>query len=206
VAALALHERYLFSFIGQQSGRGLQIESVFASPLLWAMRAGVPGLHIYYDTKIYTFQIAGPGASVLAVIANWALPIAVTATILIGVYATLRKVEPVYVTALLALALTVGFCVFDKVGSPQYQAWFPVPVMLGLMIAGRRFRVPAVLVMISLFLTQLIYPWFYNGLTSGHLAMIAAVSARNGLDVVIFGWAVVALARATARHRRPAKG
>jgi len=201
-----LHARYLFSFVGQQSGRGLQIESVFASPLLWAMRAGVPGLHIYYDTKIYTFQIAGPGASVLAAAANWALPIAVIGTVLLGAYATLRKGEPVYVTVLLALALTVGFCVFDKVGSPQYQSWFPVPVMLGLMVAGRRFRVPAVLVMISLFLTQLIYPWFYDGLTGGKLAMIAAVTVRNGLDLAIFCWAVVALVRAAGRRGRPVKG
>lgn len=199
ISLWVLHARFLFSFVGQQSGRGLQIESTFATPLLWAVWAGVPGLRIYYDTRIYTFQVAGPGASALAAAANWVLPVAVVVTVLIGVRAVLRKADPRYVTALLGLALTVGFCVFDKVGSPQYQAWFPVPVMLGLMVAGRRFRTPAILVMCSLALTQLIYPWFYEGLTGGTLVMIAIVTVRNALDLVVFGWALVALWRASSR-------
>lgn len=196
VALWRAHAHFLFSFVGEQSGRGLQIESVFATPLMWATWARVPGLRVYYDTKIYTFQVAGPGASVLAAAADWAMPIAVVVALVVGVRAVWRKAEPRYVTAALGLALTVGFCAFDKVGSPQYQSWFAVPVMMGLLVAAGRFRLPAVLVLVSLALTQLLYPWTYMGLTGVHFASIALVTVRNGVDLVVFGWALVALWRA----------
>lgn len=198
----ALGARYLFSFVGQQSGRGLQVESPFATPLLWAAWARIPGIAVYYDTGIYTFQVSGPGASALARIADWSMPIAVVVAVLIGLIATLRKAEPRYATALLALALTVGFCAFDKVGSPQYHAWFAVPVMLGLMVAGRRFALPAALVLASTVLTQLIYPWFYNELLALHPVMLVVITARNALELVVFAWALVALWRAPSTKGR----
>jgi hypothetical protein len=196
LAVVAFGARYAFSFVGQQSGRGLQVESPFATPLLWAAWARMPGLRVYYDTGIYTFQVSGPGASALAHAADWAMPLAVLAAVLIGLRATLRKAEPRQATALLALALTVGFCAFDKVGSPQYHAWFAVPVMLGLMASGRRFALPAWLVLASTLLTQLIYPWFYDALLALHPLMLVAISARNALELTIFAWALAALWRA----------
>ena len=202
VAWFALGARYLFSFVGQQSGRGLQIESPFATPLLWAAWAKIPGIRVYYDTGIYTFQVAGPGSATLARIADWGMPVAVAAAVLIGLVAALRKAEPRYTTALLALALTVGFCAFDKVGSPQYHAWFAVPVMLGLMVAGRRFALPAALVLASTVLTQLIYPWFYDELLALHPLMLVVLTVRNALELVVFAWALVALWRAPSTKGR----
>jgi hypothetical protein len=199
VAFFVLGARYVFSFVGQQSGRGLQVESPFATPLLWAAWARMPGLRVYYDTGIYTFQVAGPGASALARAADWAMPLAVLAAILLGLRAALRKAEPRQATALLALALTVGFCAFDKVGSPQYHAWFAVPVMLGLMVAGRRFALPAWLVLASTVLTQLIYPWFYDALLALKPVMLGVITARNALELVLFAWALVALWRLGTR-------
>jgi hypothetical protein len=202
VALFALGSRELFSFVGEQSGRGLQIESPFATPLLWAAWARMPGLHVYYDTGIYTFQIAGPGASVFAAIADWAMPLAVLAAVALGARAALAKAEPRLTTALLALAVTVGFCAFDKVGSPQYQSWFAVPVMMGLMASARRFRMPAVLVLASMVLTQFVYPWFYDGLTGLHTAVLVLISARNAIELIVFGWALAALWRAGSRNGR----
>jgi hypothetical protein len=198
----ALGARDVFSFVGQQSGRGLQIESPFATPLLWAAWAHVPGLRVYYDTAIYTFQVAGPGALALARAADWAMPLAVIAAVLIGLRAALRRAEPRQATAWLALALTVGFCAFDKVGSPQYHAWFAVPVMLGLMASGRRFAAPALLVLASTVLTQLIYPWFYDALLALHPAMLVVITARNALELAIYGWALVALWRLGSERSR----
>ncbi|GAA4176139.1 glycosyltransferase 87 family protein [Gryllotalpicola koreensis] len=196
LAWFALGARYLFSFVGQQSGRGLQVESPFATPLLWAAWARIPGVKVYYDTGIYTFQVSGPGASALTHAADWAMPIAVAGAVLVGLVAVLRNAEPRYATAALALALTVGFCAFDKVGSPQYHAWFAVPVMLGLMVSARRFALPAWLVLASTVLTQLIYPWFYDALLALHPVMLAVLTARNALELIVFAWALVALWRA----------
>jgi hypothetical protein len=199
IALFVLRARYLFSFVGQQSGRGLQIESPFATPLLWAAWARIPGVKVYYDTGIYTFQVSGPGASAFAHAADWAMPIAVGLAVLLGLIAVLRKAEPRYTTAALALALTVGFCAFDKVGSPQYHAWFAVPVMLGLMVSARRFALPAWLVLASTVLTQLIYPWFYDALLALKPLMLAVLTARNALELVVFAWALIALWRAPSR-------
>ncbi|GAA4186533.1 hypothetical protein GCM10022288_10300 [Gryllotalpicola kribbensis] len=195
IAWFALDARAVFSFVGQQSGRGLQVESPFATPLLWAAWARIPHLSVYYDTVIYTFQVSGPGAAALARIADWSMPIAVALAVLLGLRAVLARAEPRATTAWLALAITVGFCAFDKVGSPQYHAWFAVPVMLGLMVSGRRFALPAWLVLASTVLTQLIYPWFYDAMLALNPAMLAVLTARNALELAVFAWALVALWR-----------
>jgi hypothetical protein len=130
------------------------------------------------------------------------MPLAVVAAVLIGLRSALRRAEPRQATAWLALALTVGFCAFDKVGSPQYHAWFAVPVMLGLMASGRRFTAPALLVLASTVLTQLIYPWFYDALLALHPAMLVVITARNALELAIFGWALVALWRLGSESSR----
>jgi len=199
IAWWVLGARELFSFVGQQSGRGLQVESPFATPLLWAAWARMPGLKVYYDTVLSTFQVSGPGAAALAHAADVAMPVAVVVAVLVGLRAALRRAEPRQATALLALALTVGFCAFDKVGSPQYHAWFAVPVMLGLMVAGRRFALPAALVLASTVLTQLIYPWFYDALLALHPAMLVVITVRNALELALFGWALAALWRLGSR-------
>jgi hypothetical protein len=206
LAGWAVHARFVLSFIGQQSGRGLQIESPFATPLLWQAAAGAHGVRIYYDTTIYTFQVAAPEAAAFARAADWAMPLAVAAAVLIGLRAALRRAEPRLATALLGLALTVAFCAFDKVGSPQYHAWFAVPVMLGLMAAPRRFRTPALLVLASTALTQVIYPWQYDALTGARAWMVALITVRNALELVLFAWALVALWKAGGRGAGRARG
>ena len=123
------------------------------------------------------------------------MPLAVLAAVLIGLRAAMAKAEPRHATALLALALTVGFCAFDKVGSPQYHAWFAVPVMLGLMVSARWFTVPALLALASTVLTQLIYPWFYDAVLALNPLMLAVLTARNALELALYGWALVALWR-----------
>ncbi|WP_022881623.1 glycosyltransferase 87 family protein [Gryllotalpicola ginsengisoli] len=190
----------VFSFIGQQAGRGLQIESPFATSLLWAVRAGVPHARIYYDTGIYTYQVEGPGAAVLAKAADWGMGLAVAATALLGLRAALRKAEPRLAAALLALGFTAAFCAFDKVGSPQYQSWFAVPVMMGLLVAARRFRAPAVMVLVMTALSQVIYPWNYGALTGAHTWMLLVIGVRNLLEIALFAWALVALWKAGSRR------
>ncbi|GAA4165338.1 hypothetical protein GCM10022286_28350 [Gryllotalpicola daejeonensis] len=205
ISWFALGARFLLSFVGQQSGRGLQVESPFATPLLWAAWARIPHLAVYYDTSIYTFQVSGPGSETLARIADWSMPLAVLAAMLLGLRAALRRAEPRFATAALALALTVGFCAFDKVGSPQYHAWFAVPVMLGVMVSARRFALPAWLVLASTVLTQLIYPWLYDAMLALNPVMLAVLTVRNALELAVFAWALVALWRAGSTgstHRR----
>ena len=59
--------RYLFGFISDQTGRGLQIEAPVSAVYLWFSALDVFGSQVYYSSDLLTFQVTGP--SVDAVIA-----------------------------------------------------------------------------------------------------------------------------------------
>ncbi|MBK5238084.1 MAG: DUF2029 domain-containing protein, partial [Actinomycetales bacterium] len=56
----------VLSFLTQQTGRGLQIESPASNFFVWMAAARVPGFAVYYDQALLTFQVRGAGADVVA--------------------------------------------------------------------------------------------------------------------------------------------
>lgn len=56
----------ILSFLTQQTGRGLQIESPASNFFVWMSAARVPGFAVYYDQALLTFQVRGPGTDVVA--------------------------------------------------------------------------------------------------------------------------------------------
>ncbi|GAB3804458.1 glycosyltransferase family 87 protein [Humibacter antri] len=201
----------LFGFVTQQTGRGLQIEAPISAPWLWAAALHAPGIIVYYDQQLLTFQLTGSRWITAASAAMTpALAIAVIVVTLIGVRAVVRKAPSALVLPQLSLAIVTALIAFNKVGSPQYIDWLAVPVILGILTAGRRFRTPAVLVGVTAALTQLFYPYLYLQVLYLNAWMIAAVTARNVMLFVLLGWAVVALwctgsARTMAARRQPAQ-
>lgn len=194
----------VFSFITQQTGRGLQIESVIATPWMWDATLGAGHSRVYYDTSILTFQLRGEGVLDAAAIATPLLALAALVLLGLGVIATRRGRSPGEVLPPLVLALTLAMIIFNKVGSPQFVTWLAVPVVFGLMTAasgeGRSFRVPAVLAFGIAALTQAFYPYLYFELIgTPKLAMVLVLTARNLLYVALFAWAVVALADVVRR-------
>ena len=184
---------YVFSFVSQQTGRGLQIEAPISTIWLWMTAAGVPGTRVYYDLPILTFQVDGPGSSLAAGIMTPLLAIAVLAVCALGVLAVRRGATTVQLLPALALAFVTAFIVFNKVGSPQFESWLAVPVVLGLVTwheGGRSFRTPAVLVLVIAAITQAIYPYLYDYVLTVNPIMLIALSARNLLLVVLLGWAI----------------
>jgi hypothetical protein len=207
VAALALGAGgNVFSFISQQTGRGLQIESVIATPWMWDATLGSGHSRVYYDTAILTFQLRGDGVQSAASVATPLLALAAAVILGLGVLATRRGRSPGEVLPPLALALTVTMIVINKVGSPQFVTWLAVPIVFGLVTAasgdGRSFRVPAVLGIAIAALTQAFYPYLYHELLGvPKLSMVLVLTARNLLYVVLFAWALMALIEVV---RRPA--
>jgi hypothetical protein len=197
----------VFSFITQQTGRGLQIESVIATPWMWDATLGPGHSRVYYDTAILTFQLRGDGVLDAAAVATPLLAIAALALLGLGVLATWRGRSPGEVLPPLVLALTLAMIIFNKVGSPQFVTWLAVPIGFGLMTAasgsGRSFRVPAVLGIAIAVLTQAFYPYLYHELLGvPKLAIVLVLTARNILYLVLFAWAVTALIQ-VVRGRRP---
>lgn len=207
VVALALGAGgNVFSFVSQQTGRGLQIESVIATPWMWDATLGAGHSRVYYDTAILTFQMRGDGVQEAAAVATPLLAIVALTLLGLGVLATRRGRNPGEVLPPLVLALTLAMIIFNKVGSPQFVTWLAVPIVFGLMTAasgvGRPFRVPAVLALAIAVFTHAFYPYLYSLLLGvPQLSMVLVLTARNLLYIALFVWAVVALAEAARRPR-----
>lgn len=194
----------VLSFVTQQTGRGLQIEAVMATPWMWDAALGPGHSSVYYDTGILTFQLQGDGVDLAAAAATPLVALAALALLGLGLLAVRRGREAGEVLPPLVLALTVALIVFNKVGSPQFVTWLAVPIVFGIVSAaagsGGPFRVPAALGLVIAGLTQVIYPYLYHELLgTPNLVMVFVLTARNLLYLALLGWAVVALARLVRR-------
>lgn len=193
----------LLSFITQQTGRGLQIESPIGTFWMWDAYTtlGTRSL-VYYDQAILTFQVVGPGSVVAANIMTPVLAAVTAILLLLGVFAVRRGVPAADLLPPLALAITTALILFNKVGSPQFVTWLAVPIVFGLTASltgrGPSFRVPVVLSLVIAGLTQAIYPYLYSQLLQRQpdFTLLLVLSARNVLYVVLFVWAVWAVIEA----------
>ncbi|MCU1514885.1 MAG: hypothetical protein JWO10_1975 [Microbacteriaceae bacterium] len=203
----------LLSFVGEQAGRGLQIEAPITTPWLWLARTGAAHSSVYFDTVLATYQVHGDGVGSAAAIMTPVLAVAFAAIILLGVFAVRRGTSAVELLPVLSLALVTAFIALNKVGSPQYVTWLAVPVILGLaspavtaLVAKsaspvstspttfwRSFRIPAALVAGIALLTQLIYPYFYGFLVGVDTRALLVITAKDLLLFALLAWSVYAL-------------
>ena len=190
----------VFSFVTQQTGRGVQVESPVATLWLWQALAGVPGARVYYDNEILTYQVQGPGIEVAAALMTPLLGLVVVVVALLGIRAARAGASAGDLLPPLALALVTTLIAVNKVGSPQFIGWLAVPVVLGLATSasghGRSFRFPATLALVIAALTQLLYPYLYLELLYLNPLLLAVLTVRNILEFVLLGWAVLAVIRA----------
>lgn len=195
----------LFSFVTQQAGRGLQVESPIATFWMWdAFATHSTRSIVYYDQAILTYQVVGPGAVSgplnAAGLMTPLLAIVTGALLVLGFVARRRGVPALELLPPLTLAITTALILFNKVGSPQFVTWLAVPLVFGLTMSitgrGPSFRVPVVLTLVIAGLTQAIYPYLYSQLLGLDFTLLLVLSARNVLYVVLLIWAIVAVVEA----------
>lgn len=190
----------VFSFITEQTGRGLQVEAPISTIWMWMARMGVPGAHLYYDTGILTYQVEGPGSAAAATLTTPLLALAVAVIAGLAWWSLWRGALTGDLFPPVALALVTALIAFNKVGSPQFVVWLSVPIILGMVTSaagwGRSFRTPAILGLVIAALTQLFYPYLYGWLLSLDVLMLSVLTARNVLYFVLLGWAVHAIVTA----------
>jgi len=189
-----------FSFITQQTGRGLQIESGLGTFWMWDAFTRRPGAStIYYDTSILTYQLHGQGVQTASAVATPLLALVAVALLLLAILIVRRGASAAELLPPLVLAITTALILFNKVGSPQFVTWLAVPIILGLSTAatgrGTSFRFPALLALVIAGLTQLIYPYLYDQLLALNFWMLLMLSARNLLYLALLAWAVWSMAR-----------
>jgi hypothetical protein len=200
VAGGLLAEAVLFtgasvlSPLDYQSGRGLQIESLLATPLLWAQRAAEPST--VWEFAFRAYQLQG-SASPLLDLLGLGLLLAAGAAVL-GLL--LRAPEPSLagLRATAAALLVVTGVAVNTVFSPQYVVWFLPLTALAVAVAALPRSVDVVLVLLAA-LTQVVWPWGYPALLRLDAPVLLALTARNVLVVVL----AVLIAVAVWRQARP---
>ena len=188
----------IFGFLTEQTGRGLQIEAVAATPFLWL--AAVGSARIEYSFEILTFQIAADGADAVGAVLTPLMAVLVIVITVIGALKATRGAAFPRLFPPLALSLVTTLIVLNKVGSPQFQTWLIAPVLLWLVLDRTRATAPALIVLALCALTCLVYPLNYDALLRAEILPVAILTLRNVLLVVALVVGIRALVRVPA-HR-----
>jgi hypothetical protein len=186
----------VFSFIFQQQDRGIQIESVMATPWMWLAKFG--SASIFFDDVVLTNQVSGAFVEELASLSNLILFGALAITVLLAIRAVSSGADRNEVFALAALTGVLDLIVFNKVGSPQFMLWVAVPLVALVYFKVKGARAALVMGAAILFLTQLVYPVFYIGLLGLETMPLALLTLRNVLLVALLVWANLQLSKKRA--------
>ncbi|MCL1899141.1 MAG: glycosyltransferase 87 family protein [Promicromonosporaceae bacterium] len=127
-----------FSVFGEQTGRGLQAESV-AATFFFVPRLFDPSIRIEFNQEIFTFEVLGPAADRVASLLDLLLLVAVAAIGLLTWLAARRRPTATGEVLLWAsLAMAAALIVFNKVGSPQFIAWIGAAIAPALALTTGR--------------------------------------------------------------------
>lgn len=181
----------LISPLTYQGDRGLQVESIAATPWILASAlargdGGTPWSISYAASKSY--EIAGPGIDVTLTVVTL-LTAATIVTAVVWAVARLWRDDWTPVRAVsFSVALIMLIIVTNKVFSPQYLAWVAPVVAVALLTSRRRVvTVIAVEILLSAGLTTLVYPVFYDWLIFNppYLVVAVALLLRNVAVVIL---------------------
>ena len=161
----------LFSFLSNQSSRGLQIESVGALPFqVWNAGPGSVASAVQFGTIEVVAARTGT-ASLSVTLVGLAL---IGVLVFWRVTGRLANAEPadIALTAVLISILT------SRVLSPQYMIWIFGLLAVCAFRPQQNFRKILILISISAALGQLIYPWWYASFLNGNMLVVGAHAIR----------------------------
>jgi hypothetical protein len=186
----------LVSPLTWQSARGLQIESIWATPLMLA-RAARPDRWIVDISQYQAYEIFGPGVGAWLLISSIATLLGLVVIILLTVRAFRHDGSTAVAIGFVVLAIVAIMTITNKTLSPQYLLWLGGPTAALLILRQRAtpdeqpaINRMAVQLLILALLTQLVYPLFYDSYLGrhGHAMIIIStiVTAIRNLALVVF--------------------
>ncbi len=178
------------SFIRFQKERGIQIESVAATPFLLARGLGWPG---GTGDRYGAREAIGPGVEVA--IAACGIATVIGGLVLLAWWTRARWTETTPYDA--ALFATLLGMITSRVLSPQYMLWALGLAAVCLTSPRTSQRPVAWLLLLATALTQLEFPILWGGVVHNGPAGMAALTARNVLLVGATVWSGVRLWKAT---------
>lgn len=188
-------DQSMFSFIGLQSGRGIQVESTIAIFWLLQILFKIPGADVVYDQAILTFQVTGFGVTEVASLMTLVQFGALAITIFLGFRAKRRGVDANTLFAWMFLTATLDLLVFNKVGSPQYQLWVIGAAVFGVIAGTAKWKFVSVMTIITSGLSWLIFPIYYGSLLDGETVGVGLLLLRNLGVVAILVYANIQLTK-----------
>ncbi len=193
----------VFSPFAYQGSRGLQIESVLATPAMVGWSMDPFGWVIGYAPS-KSYEILGPGVDLLLMMSTL-LSLAYVAVLAVAWWRlwTVRDRVTRETALWLTLASVTGFIVVGKVLSPQYLLWLLPMAAAGLAVAdSARLRVWTGGLLVAAGLTQVVFPTAYGAITARTDLVwlpVTALVVRNVLMVVLLVVAVITASRGLAR-------
>lgn len=210
----------LLTPLNYQHTRGLQIESIAATPamLAWGFAQGEPWRVFYASSK--SFEITGPLTATLEQLSTAATILGVAGLIWLWwrAWRNLRRMDhgralagedPRIPTQLAWLTVTsiLMFIVTSKVFSPQYLLWLLPSAAVGCVILTapeqrRRFLKWSALLLVTTLITQCIFPLNYGPLMyplPGSRLMTLVLALRN-LSIVVLTVVAARQAFLATRH------
>jgi len=194
----------LVSPLTWQSDRGLQIESIWATPVMLARAVHPTGWRV--DISTYqAYEVFGSGVAALLTLSTLATVVGLAVIVALFVRAHRNPAPSAVAVGLAILATVAVMTITNKTLSPQYLLWLGGPMAALLLLhadddpAQQRAlgRLAAELLALAL-LTHLVYPLLYDGFLGrqGHPMVVVAtlVTALRNVVLVVFSVQVVRLA------------
>ena len=186
----------LISPLTWQSDRGLQIESIWATPLMLA-RAVKPDYWTVDMSRYQAYEIFGSGVEAWVMISNIATLLGLALIILLTIRAFRYDGSTPVAIGFVIVAIVAIMTITNKTLSPQYLLWLggPMAALLAFRPQALPGEQPAInrmagQLLILALLTQLVYPLLYDGYLGlqGHVMIIVAsiVAAIRNLALVAF--------------------
>lgn len=200
----------LVSPLRWQSQRGLQIESIPATPLMVARAVHPHGVWRIFNSRFKAFEIHGLGAAAVITMSTLLQIAAVVFFVMLWSRAfrntpSANSNDPLLM-GWVCVATVALMTVTNKTLSPQYILWLggPIAVMLVHTPLDRRVRRVATILLVTAGVSQLIYPIFYSGIDGVSATrrpyVTAALLTRNALMVWLTVLACVAAWQASRRR------
>lgn len=175
LAVLAVLFRHPFDFLRQQGGRGVQIESLGGTVLMFARRAGWSG-HTHYQYGAVEF--VGPYVHTVADCSLVLTGVAFALLLLWRLRARRWTPATAYDAALAAVLL---FTVTSRVISPQYMVWLIGLSAVCLTSRHTTQRTVALLVLAATAVSTVEYPALYGYVVQSTWVGCMLMLVRNGL-------------------------
>jgi hypothetical protein len=169
---LLLAPRETLNALGGQVGRGLSIQSTYASLLLVSRSIGVPA-EIVYHRQLNSWDVIGPHSDLL-VLAATALQLVLLGLVYLRFLRAQDSTNPALVRYS-AAAIGVGL-VTSKVFSAQFILWlFPLAFLSG----DKRFVWTSALFLAGAFMTQMLSPFLFGELKQGAILPLLVALGRD---------------------------